>query len=95
MGVGSQHHTLAVLPPGKTRYVLYRRLCGPQGCSGWVQKIMPPLGVKPRAVQPVIGHYTNCIIPAHTQYKYNECNVKVFTSLKKITALERGYVIAH
>ena len=31
MGVGGQHHAPAALPPGKTRYLLYRRLGGPQG----------------------------------------------------------------
>jgi len=29
------------LPPGKTRYQLYRRLGGPQGLSGRVRKIRP------------------------------------------------------
>ena len=33
-GVGGQSHAPAVLPPGKTRYPLYRRLGGPQGQSG-------------------------------------------------------------
>ena len=33
MGVGGQHHALAALPPGKTRYPLYRRLGGLQGPS--------------------------------------------------------------
>ena len=28
----------ATLPPGKTQHPLYRRLGGPQGRSGWVQK---------------------------------------------------------
>jgi hypothetical protein len=32
------------LPPGKTRYTLYRRLGGPQGRSGRVRKISPPAG---------------------------------------------------
>ena len=66
MGMGSQqinynynYHSLAVLPTGKTRYLLNRRLGGPQGRFGWVKKIMPPLGVKPRTVQPVVGHCTN------------------------------------
>jgi hypothetical protein len=31
MGVGGQHHAPTDLPPGKTRYPLYRRLGGPQG----------------------------------------------------------------
>jgi hypothetical protein len=34
MGVGGQRHAPADLPPGKTRYPLYRRLGGPQGRSG-------------------------------------------------------------
>ena len=38
-GVGGQRHALATLPPGKTRYPLYRRLGGPQGRSGRVRKI--------------------------------------------------------
>ena len=33
------------LPPGKTRYPLYRRLGGPQGRSGQVRKISPPSGI--------------------------------------------------
>jgi hypothetical protein len=41
------------LTPGKTRYPLYRRLGGPQGRSGQVQKISPPLGFDPRTVQRV------------------------------------------
>ena len=42
MGVGGQHHPPAALPPGKTRYPLYRRLGRPQGRSGRVRKISPP-----------------------------------------------------
>ena len=40
-GVGGQRHAPAALPPGKTRYLLYRRMGGPQGRSGLVQKISP------------------------------------------------------
>jgi hypothetical protein len=47
------------LPPGKTRYPLYRRLGGPQGQSGQVQKISPPPGFDPRTVQPVASRYTD------------------------------------
>ena len=53
MGVGVQRHSPAVLPPGKTRYPLYRRLGGPQGKSGRVRKISPPSGFDPRTVQSV------------------------------------------
>jgi hypothetical protein len=41
-GVGGQRHAPVALPPGKTRYPLYRRLGGLQGRSGWVRKISPP-----------------------------------------------------
>jgi len=30
------------LPPGKTRYPLYRRLGGPQGWSGQAENLVPP-----------------------------------------------------
>jgi hypothetical protein len=47
------------LPKGKTRYSLYRRMCGPQSRSGQVRKISPPPGFAPRIVQPVVGRYTD------------------------------------
>ena len=40
-GEGSASGPGSTLPPGKTRYPLYRRLCGPQGRSGLVRKISP------------------------------------------------------
>ena len=46
MGVEGQHHALAALPPGKTRYPLYRSLGGPQGQSERVQKISPLTGIR-------------------------------------------------
>ena len=45
--------------PGKSRYPLYRRLCGPLGRSGQVRKISPPPGFDPRTIQPVARHYTD------------------------------------
>jgi hypothetical protein len=47
------------LPPGKTRYTLYRRLDGPQGRSGQLRKISPKPGFDPRTVQPVASRYTD------------------------------------
>jgi hypothetical protein len=41
MGVGGQLHAPAALPPGKTRYRLYRRLGGPQSQSGREWNISP------------------------------------------------------
>jgi hypothetical protein len=34
------------LPPGKTRYPLYRRVGGPQGQCAQVRKISPPTGIR-------------------------------------------------
>ena len=50
---GSASRPVRSLPPGKTRYPLYRRLGGPQGRSGQVRKISPPPGFAPRTVQSV------------------------------------------
>ena len=47
------------LPPGKTRYPLYRRLGGPQDRSGQVRKISPSPGFDPRTVQLVASRYTD------------------------------------
>ena len=63
-GLDGQRPALAALPPGRTRYLLYRRLGGPQGRSGRVRKISPPPGFDPRTVQPIARHYTDCAIPA-------------------------------
>jgi hypothetical protein len=53
MGVGGHSHAPIALPPEMTRYPHYRRLGGPQGWSGWVRKISPPLRFDARTVQPV------------------------------------------
>ena len=57
-GEGSASRPGRSLPPGKTRYPLYRRLGGPQGRSGLVRKISPPPGLDPRTFQPVASRYT-------------------------------------
>jgi len=58
-GEGSASRPGRSLPPGKTRYALYRRLDGPQGRSGQVRKNSPPPGFDPRTVQPVASRYTD------------------------------------
>jgi hypothetical protein len=67
--MGGKRHTPAILPQGKTRYPLYRRLGGPQDRSGRVWKISPPSGFDPRTVQPVTSRYTDYAIPAQL-YSY-------------------------
>ena len=63
MEVGGQCHAPAALPPGKTRYPLYRRLGGPKGQSGQVQKILPSLGFDPWTIRPTVSRYTVYTIP--------------------------------
>jgi hypothetical protein len=45
-GEGSASRPGRSLPPGKTRYPLYRRLGGPQGRYGQVRKLSPPIGIR-------------------------------------------------
>ena len=71
MGVGGQLYATTALPPGMTRYPLYRTLGGPQGRSGWLQKISPPPGFNLRTVQPVVNRYTDCAVPAHVNVVNN------------------------
>jgi len=52
MGVSGQIHVPAVLPLGKTRYPLYRRL-GLTACGN----SRPPPGFDPRTVHPVASLY--------------------------------------
>ena len=47
------------LPPGKTLYPLYRRLCEPQGRFREVQKISPSPGFDLRTVLLVASRYTD------------------------------------
>ena len=58
-GEGSASRPGRSLPPGKTRYPLYRRLGGPLGRSGQVRKISPLPEFDPRTVQPVASCYTD------------------------------------
>jgi len=66
--VCGQPHSPAALPPGKTRFSLYRRLGGPQSWFGRVRKISPPPGCDPWTVQSLASRYTDWAIPAHMPY---------------------------
>ena len=55
------------LPPGKTRYRLYRRLGGPQGRSGRAENLVPT-GIRSRTVQPVDQSLYRLSYPAHMLY---------------------------
>ena len=71
-GVGWSTQAPAALPPGKTRYPLYRRLDVPQGRSGRVRKISPPPWFDPWTVQPVTSRYTDWAVPAHISLSVSE-----------------------
>jgi hypothetical protein len=73
MGVGGQRHAPADLPPGETRYPLYRRLGRPQDRSGRMRKIRPTR-IRNQTVQPVASRYTDWAILAirYTSYFKNK-----------------------
>ena len=45
-GMGCQRHAPAALPPGKTRYRLYKRMDGLQGRSGTGAENLAPTGIR-------------------------------------------------
>ena len=53
MGVRGQRHSPATLPPGITRHLVYRWLCGPQDRSEQGRKNSPAMGFDPRTVQSI------------------------------------------
>ena len=71
-GEGSAARPGRTLPPGKTRYPLYRRLGGPQGRS-WRRKISPYRDSIPGPSSPYLGPYTDWA----TSLKY--INIYLFT----------------
>ena len=75
MVMEGQHHAPATLPPGKTRYPLYRRLGGPQGWSERVRKISPSPWFDHRTVQPVARRFTDWAVPA----AYEKCRQNKMT----------------
>jgi len=81
MGVGGQSYTPAALPPGKTRYTLYRRLGEPQSRSGRVRNISPTPGLDPGTVQPVASRCTDCTISTH-QWAQKNCKFTCPTIIK-------------
>jgi len=57
------------LTPGKNRYLLYRRLGGPQGRSGRTENLVPT-GIRSRTVQLVVSRYTDWATRPTYTYKY-------------------------
>jgi hypothetical protein len=68
--MGGQRHAPVALPPGKENpYQLHSRLGGSQCRSGEVRKISSPPGFDAGTAQPVASRYTDCAIPAYTQFR--------------------------
>ena len=58
------------LPPGKTRYPFYRRLCGPQTRSGRAENLVPTW-IRSQTIQPVVSRYTDWATrPTHIHILY-------------------------
>ena len=68
------------LPPKNTRYLLYRRLGGPQDRSGQVRKISPPTGIRSLDCPVRSQSLYRLRNPAHIQKKQSQVNIKVQVS---------------
>jgi len=76
------------LPPGKTRYPLYRRLGEPQGWSGRAENLVPT-GNRSRTVQPVVSRYTDwAIVPTPN-------NINTINLLSKYQSIKGNGVATH
>ena len=64
-GEWSAAHPGRTLPPGNSRYPMYRSLGGPQGWSGQAKNLVPT-GIRSRTVQPVVSRYTGPL-PKHVE----------------------------
>ena len=82
--MGAQRHFPAALPPGKTRYPLYKRVFGPQGRFGRVRKTSPPPGFDPQTVQPVASRYTDCAIAVHQYFLVASQNSRCLNAILSI-----------
>jgi len=67
------------LPQGNTRYLLYRRLGGPQRRSGEAEHLVPT-GIRSRTVQPVAQSLYRLSYPAHTFALYSFIFLRQWTS---------------
>ena len=73
------------LPPGKTRYPLYRRLGVPQGRSGGAENVVPTW-IRSLTVQPVAQSLYRLSYRAHDYYilshiKYNSSINGIYSEL--------------
>ena len=72
------------LPPGKTRYPLYRWLGGPQGRSGREENLVP-IGIRSRTVQPVAQSLYRLSYPAHISFRYTMLKLRVLAWCSQVS----------
>ena len=82
-GEGSAERPGRSLPPGKTRYPLYRRLGGPTASLDRCGKSRPPPGFDPCTIQPVASRYTDYAtregqIPLAKYRRRRDDNIKTY-----------------
>jgi len=65
------------LPTEKSWYPFYKKLCGPQGRSGWAENLVPTR-IRSRIVQPVASRYTDWA----TGSKFCD-NITIYKHLRK------------
>ena len=92
MRVGGQRHAPAALPPGKTRYPLYRRPDGPHGRCGRMRKISPPRGFDPQTEE-VLG--TNVKLSKCLNCRQGPKNVAALLGLSYTHASTRIYICVY
>ena len=71
------------LPPGKTRYPLYRRLGGPQGRSGRAESLVLT-GIRSRTAQPVVSRYADWATRTHLNMGSKNANINCKTHRTEI-----------
>jgi len=68
------------LPPGKTRYPLYRRLGGPQDRSGRAENLVPT-EIRSRTVQPVAQSLYRLSYPAQNNNNNDKAEILKYKDL--------------
>jgi hypothetical protein len=86
------NHTL---PLGKTWCPLYRRLGGPQGWSGQVQKISPPIGIRSPDRPARSQSLYRLSYPAHVNVDGKVHCLKYWKLLQMCTLLHTKYLMQH
>jgi len=95
-GERSASHPGRFLPPGKTRYPLYRRLGGPHCRSGQARKISPQPGFDSRTVQPVASRYTEYAArPTLQSVTISNCGVATILQKRQAVWSSRLSPLAH